>query len=180
MRVHSRKVSQFSNFNLGTCIRRPDRCCGALARGSVLVGRRRPQAASARPGPAWAYAAPWWRNTPAQGIRRAAWSCQSVPAAAADRVHKAPRHRQWPRRRPSLEAMRRQLHVCPQQWALSDRGAQAAVRHHASLCWFQLQRVAEKLRVDKLWPDPAASGRLRPVRRQRNSTRRLAAATATA
>ena len=27
----SRKVSQFSNFNLGTCIRRPDRCWGALA-----------------------------------------------------------------------------------------------------------------------------------------------------
>ena len=23
----SRKVSQFSNFNLGTCMRRPDRCC---------------------------------------------------------------------------------------------------------------------------------------------------------
>ena len=25
----SRKVSQFSNFNLGTCMRRPDRCWGA-------------------------------------------------------------------------------------------------------------------------------------------------------
>eukprot|EP01043_Picozoa_sp_COSAG02_P085575 COSAG02_NODE_23200_length_726_cov_31.730463_1_plen_142_part_01 len=29
----SRKVSQFSNFNLGTCIRRPDCCCGALLAG---------------------------------------------------------------------------------------------------------------------------------------------------
>ena len=27
----SRKVSQITHFNLGTCIRRPDRCCGALA-----------------------------------------------------------------------------------------------------------------------------------------------------
>jgi hypothetical protein len=34
----SRKVSQITHFNLGTCIRRPDRCWGALA---GLCGARR-------------------------------------------------------------------------------------------------------------------------------------------
>ena len=36
----SRKVSQITHFNLGTCIRRPDRCCGPLAPG-LCEGRIR-------------------------------------------------------------------------------------------------------------------------------------------
>eukprot|EP01043_Picozoa_sp_COSAG02_P076650 COSAG02_NODE_16386_length_1087_cov_15.433198_1_plen_110_part_01 len=66
----SRKVSQFSNFNLGigipTCIRRPDRCWGALPGGRVCArfpctraraGRRRRGSAPRAPAGAAEHAA---------------------------------------------------------------------------------------------------------------------------